>query len=184
MAKCVLDGCEREGVSGKLCLHCGSAKKFRLQYWRQENSKKRKVRKLEERKEKALKLRLYKAETNYKRSESSAAYRATVQARFNGGKSSSVRRGLSWTLSYEQYYALVGEGVCFYCQGDLPSQGVGLDRCDNLKGYEPDNVVPCCAKCNRIKGDELTKDEMVAVAQLINEMRAAEQGTIEFSIGL
>jgi len=27
----------------------------------------------------------------------------------------------------------------------------GLDRADNSKGYELDNVVPCCGRCNRAK---------------------------------
>ena len=42
---------------------------------------------------------------------------------------------------------------CKYCGGKLEEAGVGLDRVDSSKGYAPDNVVPCCNKCNEIKND-------------------------------
>jgi hypothetical protein len=28
----------------------------------------------------------------------------------------------------------------------------GIDRVDNSKGYTPENTVPCCKICNKIKG--------------------------------
>jgi hypothetical protein len=34
----------------------------------------------------------------------------------------------------------------------------GLDRVDNGKGYEIDNVVPCCKECNYAKCDRTQKD--------------------------
>ena len=41
-------------------------------------------------------------------------------------------------------------GECSYC-GETPSFGV--DRIDNTVGYEKDNVVSCCSKCNYAKRD-------------------------------
>jgi hypothetical protein len=29
--------------------------------------------------------------------------------------------------------------------------GAGFDRIDNLKGYTPENSIPCCARCNSMK---------------------------------
>lgn len=46
---------------------------------------------------------------------------------------------------------------CFYC-GEMDIPVNGLDRVDNTKGYEKDNVVSCCRRCNTMKLD-LTVDE-------------------------
>jgi len=45
---------------------------------------------------------------------------------------------------------------CVYCNNLLDNNslfGSGLDRIDNLKGYENENVVSCCKTCNMIKGE-------------------------------
>jgi len=79
-------------------------------------------------------------------------------------KRGAKKRGLVWALTEDQARELTSQ-PCFYC-GGLPSQhwgsyhhrynGVymynGLDRVDNARGYEIDNVVPCCFVCNRAKG--------------------------------
>ena len=71
------------------------------------------------------------------------------------------KRGYTWELSEEQV-ADITKRNCFYC-GVKPYQemsrgrsyGVyiynGLDRVDNSRGYEIDNVVACCGQCNRAK---------------------------------
>lgn len=72
--------------------------------------------------------------------------------RFNHAVSRAKYLNLEWTLTLEQHQLLLATGKCFYCPGLLPATGVGLDRIDHLRGYLPDNVVPCCASCNRLKG--------------------------------
>lgn len=42
----------------------------------------------------------------------------------------------------------------------------GIDRVDNNKGYEDNNVVACCWKCNNAKAQQ-TKDEFLMWAKLI-----------------
>lgn len=42
----------------------------------------------------------------------------------------------------------------------------GIDRVDNTRGYDPDNVVPCCRVCNRAK-DVRTKDEFLSWAKRV-----------------
>ncbi len=44
--------------------------------------------------------------------------------------------------------------ACYLCR-NLPCDGHlhGLDRVDNAKGYELDNVQPCCFSCNFMKND-------------------------------
>ena len=39
---------------------------------------------------------------------------------------------------------------CYYCLA-LPSPINGIDRVDNSRGYEVDNVVTACSKCNYTK---------------------------------
>ena len=58
---------------------------------------------------------------------------------------------------------------CYYC-GEKPKNTLayhekvityqGIDRLDNTKGYTPDNVVPCCIVCNKMK-KALSHDEFV-----------------------
>ena len=60
---------------------------------------------------------------------------------------------------------------CYYC-GQVPSNKMkicgqnqpyaynGLDRIDNNRGYVPDNVVPCCKRCNKAKSNK-TKEEFL-----------------------
>lgn len=68
-------------------------------------------------------------------------------------------RGHSFNLTDEECLNLMVKN-CFYC-GALPSNGKksrtstfiysGIDRVDNSLGYQTDNCVPCCKKCNTKK---------------------------------
>lgn len=64
-------------------------------------------------------------------------------------KSNAKKKGKTFTLTLEQFVLLFDNAKCFYC-GNEPS---GLDRVDNSRGYEINNVVPCCWACNTIKGN-------------------------------
>jgi 5-methylcytosine-specific restriction endonuclease McrA len=43
----------------------------------------------------------------------------------------------------------------------------GIDRKDNEKGYTEENCVPCCKRCNGIKGEWLSYEEMLEVGGLL-----------------
>lgn len=69
-------------------------------------------------------------------------------------------KGHTFQLSRQQVKSL-GKDDCYYC-GAKPSNQLkcsngrvityqGIDRLDNAKGYTPDNVVPCCIICNKMK---------------------------------
>lgn len=51
-----------------------------------------------------------------------------------------------WNLTPEEFFALA-EQPCVFCGGPTGT-GIGLDRIDESRGYEPDNVQPCCGPCN------------------------------------
>jgi hypothetical protein len=48
------------------------------------------------------------------------------------------------------------DSVCTYCCRKMTAPG--LDRIDSSRGYTEDNIVPCCAPCNRKKGPD-SEDE-------------------------
>ena len=80
-------------------------------------------------------------------------------------------RDLPCTLTEKQFAELVMQ-KCTYCANQLASPtnntGVGLDRIDNNKGYDIDNVVPCCLICNRVRNDHFTPEETkIAVEAVI-----------------
>lgn len=70
-----------------------------------------------------------------------------------------AKRGVPWALDAEQFRALV-ESPCVFC-GNHRTQSrrqhkhtytyTGVDRWDNARGYERENVVPCCGPCNQMK---------------------------------
>lgn len=99
-------------------------------------------------------------------------YNNSAKGRFRQLTFWAKRRGLELTIDKEQYLHLTEGKKCFYCKSALGSAGHGLDRIDNDKGYHPDNVVPCCDTCNRLKSDLLTHVEMVAVALCLRKLRA------------
>lgn len=71
------------------------------------------------------------------------------------------KKNNQFKLTKEQVKELI-ESDCYYC-GYKPSNNIsvgqqkqrfiyqGIDRKDNSEGYTPDNVVPCCIVCNKMK---------------------------------
>ncbi len=100
-------------------------------------------------------------------------YARTLNGRFKASKREAARRNLEWTLTYEDFEDLASN-ECFYCNGILGScknSGSGLDRVDNDKGYEYDNLRPCCVICNKIKNNFLTMEETLVAVQAIIKCR-------------
>lgn len=56
----------------------------------------------------------------------------------------------SFLLTKEEFMSF-WDNNCEYCGDKL--NGIGLDRIDSSRGYEIDNVVPCCRWCNIMKLD-------------------------------
>jgi len=79
----------------------------------------------------------------------------------NNYMSNSKRKNREFSLSPEQFYALMG-GLCYYCGSpalssmkekfNMPDLWFnGVDRLDSSKGYDIGNVVSCCKVCNTAK---------------------------------
>lgn len=86
---------------------------------------------------------------------SKAGRKNTPTQRFSTYISGARVRKIKFDLSFDDFMSF-WEKPCFYC--DAPIDGIGLDRKDSNIGYTMDNVVPCCARCNRSKTIQTTED--------------------------
>jgi hypothetical protein len=98
-----------------------------------------------------------------------------VMARY---KIEAKNRNYSFNLTQEQFTEIINK-PCYYC-GAENSQFVthlitkekhwfsGIDRVDNRAGYEYNNVVSCCKKCNT-KKNGIDPDMVVKLYNLLKE---------------
>jgi hypothetical protein len=66
-------------------------------------------------------------------------------------KNNSRKLGRSWMLS-DEFALQLCHSACHYC-GHISTPRNGIDRKDSKRGYELDNVLPCCWPCNHAKRD-------------------------------
>jgi hypothetical protein len=65
-----------------------------------------------------------------------------------------------------EFYEWLESSSCYYC-GSSETQTLGLDRLDNGKGHNKDNVVVCCELCNTTKGHRFTVEQMKKIGEVI-----------------
>ena len=87
------------------------------------------------------------------------------KGRFVVAKAQAIHLGREWTVSKEDFEEFVTK-PCDYCGESLPESGSGLDRKDSSLHYTIDNVVPCCTRCNKMKNQYLSYDEMKLIWKL------------------
>lgn len=102
--------------------------------------------------------------------EHSRRHARTIGGRFTYSKAISRCAGWSWSLSESEYSVLVCQS-CHYCGFALTPTGIGLDRKDSERGYEIDNVVPCCRECNVAKNTWFTYEEMLIIGPAIRVVK-------------
>ena len=93
-----------------------------------------------------------------------------IKHRFSKTRVDAKRRGLTFTLTFSAYAATTNQ-PCGYCGGLTPKTACGLDRMDNSRGYEADNIIPCCRECNVIKGARYTAPEMLLIGDALRTIR-------------
>lgn len=104
----------------------------------------------------------------------------TLNRKFRIYKANAKKRNLNWHLSFDTFKDITCKN-CFYCgiepklincyfkiNGDLDTNCSpnlmgrynrnwinfnGIDRVNSEKGYELNNIVPCCSECNFMKKD-------------------------------
>lgn len=67
---------------------------------------------------------------------------------YNRYKRSANKRKIDFNINYETFIKYWKE-PCYYCGSEIET--IGIDRMNSSKGYEVQNIVPCCTKCNLTK---------------------------------
>lgn len=93
------------------------------------------------------------------------------------------KKCLPWELTFQEFYSITQQ-PCYLCHSPPSNmariaQGHfiynGIDRVDNERGYERDNVRPCCAVCNWMKGDMLLEFFKSHIRRIMGVLDAATQ---------
>lgn len=100
-------------------------------------------------------------------------------------------KGLVFKINKEQFIHLTSK-VCHYCgvnpykdaanfNKDIKSHYFynGLDRVDNTKGYEENNIVTCCEICNKAKRDLSQEDFLEWIGRLTSYQSEVKRNVLE-----
>jgi len=79
-----------------------------------------------------------------------ALYRNSLVARLASYRCGAKKRGHSFDLTIDEFTSF-WQKPCSYCGGSIAT--VGIDRVDSSVGYQINNCVPCCSRCNKMKLD-------------------------------
>ena len=71
-----------------------------------------------------------------------------------------------WNLTFKEFMNF-WQKPCYYCGSKI--KNIGLDRIDSKKGYEKDNLIPCCWICNRMKHTLGQKEFLNQCLKIIQE---------------
>jgi hypothetical protein len=95
------------------------------------------------------------------------------EALFNKLRGSAIREHKLFALTYEEFLTFTDIPACHYCgasvrfvkhgHGRKSGRPYNLDRKANDLGYRADNLVVCCDRCNRAKGNRFTYEEWYAM---------------------
>lgn len=129
---------KQKNAASKYQAYCKTCYADNLRQWRKKNPHKSAEHALQYRKDNPEKIKISNAK-NMRRPKS--RWCQLVWA--------AKKRNYAVDITYEQYLTIISNS-CYYCDGELPEQGGGVDRVDNSKGYTLDNCVPCCTRCNHI----------------------------------
>jgi hypothetical protein len=104
-------------------------------------------------------------------------YRETPQGYYSILKYNAKLRKINFDLTKEEYINWYNkqERRCIYCnitEDELKKKQnhykrLTIDRKDNNKGYELDNIVLCCYRCNTIKGNSISYEKMIKIGEII-----------------
>lgn len=86
---------------------------------------------------------------------------------FGAYKLSDKKKGFGFNITLDFMREEARKG-CTYCGH---TERIGLDRIDNTRGHELDNVVPCCYECNCARMNNFTHQEMFVIGKAIKNIR-------------
>lgn len=100
------------------------------------------------------------------------AYKSTYNFLCNGAK----KKNIPLSLTFDDFLTFVKIEECVYCKTKImwnkhreriTSTRYNLDRKDNSKGYTLENCVVCCKKCNYLKSDKFSFNEMTKIVNIL-----------------
>ena len=109
---------------------------------------------------------------------------AHMNAIYGHYKRNAKKTGRGWELDKKTFRKLTSKN-CYYCGAEPSEQYInevrkrqfngaylsnGLDRIDNEVGYSADNVVPCCYRCNKAKG-EISQNDFFRLVKEVYEYK-------------
>ena len=98
-----------------------------------------------------------------------------------------IKDNTPFTLNRNQFIAWFNdqEKICYYCQCSLELSGtknlagVTIDRKENNGGYNFENIVLACRRCNVMKGSWLNEQQTIEIARkyfILNPNKGGEDG--------
>jgi hypothetical protein len=76
----------------------------------------------------------------------------------------SKKKGLECNITERDIIELLAN-PCVYCGS--PDR-IEVDRMDSCLGYMVDNIAPACHRCNTVKSNVVSYDEMLKIAEILN----------------
>lgn len=99
-------------------------------------------------KENLTTVKTYKDQWYQNNKESYYEWGQTLIGKYTCYKNSAKCTDKTFLLTIEEFSGF-WQLPCTYCGSEIKT--IGLDRIDNSRGYEIDNITPCCYICNRMR---------------------------------
>ena len=126
-------------------------------------------------------IKIYYKENKVKINEYRKIYDLTSKRIYGILKNNTRNRGKELIITEEDFVNWYNnqEKICHYCKRTLEEikqdikenkkfkNRLSIDRKDNNKGYTLDNMALACRRCNSIKSDYFTEQEMIEIGKLL-----------------
>ena len=94
-------------------------------------------------------------------------WRDSVRGRYKAYQYRAKRESRTFSIT-EQEFDTITQQDCHYCKAPGPN---GIDRVDNYIGYESNNCLPCCLRCNYMKSDMHMKEFFQHILKIADNIR-------------
>lgn len=94
-------------------------------------------------------------------------YRNGLNGRWQMYKNNAKRRNIDYNITIQDV-AELWQKPCSYCGSEIET--VGIDRKDSSLGYNKDNIVSCCGRCNEMKMNASTDDWISHMKKILTNL--------------
>ena len=136
----------------------------------------------EHKKEILIATKIYQNKNSKKIKSYQKLYNESPEGIYRQTYSHAKHRNIDFNLTREEFVIWYKKQIreCVYCgrpEEDVIKDRNGffkrlsIDRKDSSLGYQIDNIVLCCFRCNDVKSNEFTFDEMVRIGEIMKERK-------------